>query len=68
LFQGAFTKAQTVKTIWFDFNFASGVQNVNFRDEEVTIIVVSIGWLLADVLSPDTLHVTDSTRIQRRRK
>jgi hypothetical protein len=37
-------------------------KNVNLRDEEVTIIVVSTGWLLADVLSPDTLHVTDSTR------
>jgi hypothetical protein len=65
LLQSALKQQNTFKQYGFGFNFASGVYNAQFQDE-VTIIVVSTGWLLADVLSPDTLHVTVSTRLQRR--
>jgi hypothetical protein len=51
--------------VGYSSNCARGVYNANFRDE-VAIIVVFTGWLLADVLSPDTLHVTVSTRLHQR--
>jgi hypothetical protein len=62
LLLGALQQQNTVKIQRFKFFCASGVYNAQFQDE-VTIIVVSTGWLLADVLSPDTLHVTVSTRL-----